>query len=177
MRSSKRQKRNTRRVHNHKSRRIHGGTLPNFYHTSTKNVGDLYNLNADNVGREAFKPVGFWISEANEWQEFCKDAGWNYGSSCITYKVEIDPATLLKIDTIAALRSLKQKYGDSDGAIDWAAVSGDYDGIWFSNYPTVRRAAMKEADRHHYTWFIAVDINSACIWRPSRVIKSITKST
>ncbi len=125
----------------------------------------------DDIG----KPTGLWLSCNNEWKEFVDNSGMkelelfdiNY-----EYEVEIDDSKLLKINTYEDLMEFINKYKINKEIIfDWTEVKKDYDGIIFNNYRNIKYKLL--SDKNMILWYYAIDINCACIWRPTKVVKKV----
>lgn len=126
-----------------------------------------------------FKPKGLWLSYDEEWLEFSLDmphpeqiSSWN------TYEVEIDQKNLLQVDSYEKAKEVAENYsrGESNGIklINWNMVARDYDGIVVSNYQEIMEKFNKELYKTKsvkYAWIQTFDINCACIWKPSKVVK------
>lgn len=145
-----------------------------FFHYSYKPITDLRNISDANVGSIYLKPKGLWLSEDDSWQSFCSYADHCNLSKYRKYEATVDISKLYIVDTIDALNKLQRNYSKRDGMIDWAHFAKDYPGIYFTNYETVKNQVGYSTKMY---WFLAVDLNSMCIWRPSEVITSFREIT
>lgn len=68
-------------------------------------------------------------------------------------------------------------YNDDFGVLFpyWEKVCEDYDGMICLNYSEIFRQMLEENDER-MPWWHWLDINCACIWRPSKLVKEITLS-
>lgn len=142
-----------------------------------------------------FKPFGLWLSKDSEWLEWMKSEmpEWIEEVNYI-YKISIKKNTnLLKISSFEDVVKLHNKYMVKANFvnppeiwneeifepylyfINWKKVCQDYDGIIFTNYQKIQEKIRKISKdnkqyRTEYAWYHTLDINSACIFRPSKVI-------
>jgi hypothetical protein len=116
------------------------------------------------------KPGGLWLSKDTEWGNFMELEGHTY-----LYKAIIDDSNMLILDTVDKVKDFTEKYRVKTGnmfyvIINWKAVAREYDGVIFDNYNSTKINLMKNFSPQ-YIWFLGVDINSACTWRPNKTVK------
>jgi hypothetical protein len=145
-----------------------------FFHYSAKPIHQLRDLSSKEVGK-LIKPNGLWFSEDDSWKEWCNESGCFNVSGAHKYEANIDLSKLFVIDTNDKLTEFQERFfSPSKFKIDWPKVSKEYAGIQFTNY-----AKVKNHYQNHFSpeilWFMAVDIDSVCIWRPSQAILSFTQ--
>jgi hypothetical protein len=129
-----------------------------------------------------YKPNGLWLSQGNEWEEWCQDAGIQTCDmdNCYVYKIEFKKDSLYRISSVDELQCFSERYNKNNNndphfLIPWKKVSEEYDGICFENYRDVKQNMFRDKLlRNANLWFLAVDVNSACIWNPTKVVTSIT---
>jgi hypothetical protein len=163
-----------------------------YYHYSTKplSLSDLQDIDTPTtfsfIDFDGEKPGGVWLSDGIEWET--KDHRIN---QMYKYKVTLKSnAKLLVIETVTDLQNVTKNYGffknRSTFLIKWnnnlkfrpssemfiemynkkQAMSDDYDGIVIKNYDKSKDDGAG--------WYRLIDINCACIWRPSKCIKEWT---
>jgi hypothetical protein len=161
----------TRRRPRRRSQKQRAGAR--FFHYSKKNIFELKDVPTSQVGKNIMKPNGFWISEEQAWKEWCNTSGCFNVSDAYVFQVEMrDDANLYVVDSLKSLHSLQSAYYDPKlFSIDWGRLAKDYAGIRFANYEEVKKELGDFPPE--YTWFMMVDINSVCIWRPSEAIQSL----
>ena len=167
-----------------------------WIHYSKKPIEKLLNDSECNNQRPTPKPLGLWLSKDTEWLEWMKSEmpQWVKKVKYI-YKISIKKnANILKISSFKDLVDLHNKYmnkyrfnsvfEDDDMfepytyEIDWKRVCSDYDGIIFTNYYKILEKVNKLSENSKYyrtvfEWYHTLDINSACIFRPSKTISKI----
>lgn len=124
----------------------------------------------------AMKPIGLWLSQGEEWREWCEKEEFSTCNldTCAIYSANIKKDTLAVIDSLYALNEFHKKYEKGDSYIDWIAVAHDYDGICFENYYDVKRDYLYTSKSIYGIWILGIDVNSACIWNPSKVLTDLT---
>lgn len=170
-----------------------------WYHYSEKQIKEL---NDEESQSWDMKPKGLWLSYNNDWEDWInreemdwmKDYKYKYKVTlrkntniCVIDSIEI----LEKFIELYEIGPIKVENSGDEGfdltfkssdiyLIDWEKVSEDYDGIKFINYPKIlgyiwREKIMKSKinERFRWNWYLSVDINSMCIWRPSKVISKL----
>ncbi len=177
------------------TRRKIGGNLREYYHYSDvlvdksnlKNISNGFlkmnikfnnennnnnnnNNNDDEIFREmiyGMKPGGLWLSKDTEWANFTNINN----NSTYLYKVTIDDSNMLILDSIDKVEKFTKEYKIPNGIkIDWEKVAREYDGVIFDNYHNIKKILLKRLNSQ-YMWFLSVDINSACTWRPNKTVK------
>jgi hypothetical protein len=142
-----------------------------WYHYSKKPIIELKDVEEQKIKRDG-KPNGLWLSYNDEWEIMMSNLQSRYGTYLIykvTFKKDIN---LCLIDSPESLEKFNKKYKDKKLSgeffhyIDWNKVAKDYDGIKIINYHKLRYL-------DYNTWFLNVDINSICIWRPSKVVSKL----
>lgn len=121
----------------------------------------------------SIKSNGLWLSEGDDWLKWCESEGFYTCDldNCYIYGASINKSSLIVISSLSDLDALHLKYQNkSSGYIDWKKVAEDYDGICFENYFSVKQESFMKSD-FSKTWFLAIDVNSACIWNPTKVIE------
>ncbi len=151
-----------------RSRKVKGGVR--FFHFSHKPISDLQDIPDKNVGSYMLKPKGLWLSEDDAWQSWCAYSDYCNVGKLLKYEATVHISKLLIIDSVDSLNRFQKKYGTKSG-INWEKVAHDYPGIYFTNYDEVKYQTLSGFSTDYATyWFQAVDLNSACVWRPSEVI-------
>ena len=147
-----------------------------FFHYSNKPIHQLRDLTSKEVAKLIeMKPNGLWLSEEDSWKEWCNESGCFNVSGAHKYEAMIDLSKVLVIDSNQMLTDFQEKYFNATKfGIDWAKVSKEYAGIQFTNYAEVKKNFMKHFSPQGI-WFMGVDIDSVCIWRPSEAILSFTE--
>lgn len=122
--------------------------------------------------KESFKPRGLWLSEGEDWLEWCDREGFSTCNmeTCYIYAANIKKDTLITISTIDELEAFQAKYESTYG-IDWAKVACDYDGICFEKYYDLKREYMMRSQSVKGIWILGIDVNSVCLWNPSKVMR------
>jgi hypothetical protein len=119
------------------------------------------------------KPRGLWLSYDQEWKEWCDAEGFATCNmdTCYIYSANLQKDSLCIIDSLESLDAFQEKYQNKSSYIDWHTVAQDYDGISFENYYDVKKAYLYTSKSIRDIWILGVDVNSVCIWNPSKVIK------
>jgi hypothetical protein len=137
------------------------------------------------------------IQTYDEWYNFQMDINNEKFVKKLKYKYEVKirpDAHLLKITTLEELNTFNEKYkvkiedledvnndkedyriyNDKYGVLFpyWEKVCEDYDGMICLNYNEIFGQMFKE-NPERMSWWNWLDINCACIWRPSKVISSM----
>ena len=154
-----------------------------WYHLSKKSISEIYDVNCNRQSKtNKLKPSGFWLSKNSAWEEWINDnfeslSSWDYKYKYkVTFKKNIN---VLKISTFADLENFTQKYGieyEKTGeyfSADWKKICEEYDGIFFENYEKIRGYLWDNNLTDIYIWYLSLDVSSACIFRPSRVISKL----
>jgi hypothetical protein len=140
-----------------------------WYHYSKKEIKELKNVEKQRNGTS--KPFGLWLSYNDEWENILTSLSRyrTYYKYKVTFKKNIN---LCVIDSLESLEKFNKKYKDKSFkffvVIDWEKVAKEYDGIKFINY-----YKLKKEFNDDFSWFSEVDINSICIWRPSKVLSKM----
>jgi hypothetical protein len=144
------------------------------------------------------KPNGFWYSIGSKWLDFKLKSKWNnegiskkgqeyhLKKPLTMYKIKFynkkytalpDDEKVLLVDTCDKLIKFNKKYSKKKGIsfIEWEKVSQDYAGIEFRNFNRIKKELKKR--KIEIIWYWALDIDSGCIWRPSKVINTVDKMT
>lgn len=126
--------------------------------------------------KDAMKPRGLWLSEGLDWKEWCEEEQFSTCNleTCYIYSANLKKDTLCIIDSFESLNAFQEKYQKEDSHIDWQTVACDYDGICFENYYDVKKDYLYTSKSIKGIWILGIDVNSACIWNPSNVIKDWT---
>ena len=142
----------------------------NLQHFSKNAISDL-NPSAPQDDRITDKPVGFWVSDENEfgWKQWCEIEGFREESLSNCAKVSLKPdANVLLISTEGELREFDARFGELDDdetwramglsrrMIRWDKVAELYDGIIISPYQSGTRMDIQ--------WYYSWDVASGCIW-------------
>ena len=153
-----------------------------WYHLSKTLIIELYETNCQKQIKNKMKPSGFWLSKNSEWEEWLNEnfessSTWGYNYK---YKITLRKnINILKISTFEDLEIFNEKYGiiyKNTGhyfSADWKKVCDEYDGIFFENYEKIREYLWKNDLTDIYTWYLSLDVTSACIFRPSLVISKL----
>ena len=166
------------------------------YHISKTEIKKLIN---NYYKQDFFKPSGFWYSIGPSWVKWKLNEGFNtkgihkkgkeyyINKSLNIYKVKFynkkyttlpDDEKVLLVDTCDKLIKFDKKYSikiRNRSFIEWKKVSQDYAGIEFRNFNKIKKELKKINKK--IVWYWAVDVDSGCIWRPSKVINKIDKLT
>lgn len=164
----------------------------NLYHYTTKVLTPMskfrqFNLLEDGSCKKqvkGMKPVGFWLSVEDEWEQWCKSEQFMEHSLARKYKVQLSKdANILHLKSELDIDMFTKKYkyfGDDSPNnliptfhvydIDWAKVEEKYDGIIIEPYCWSRRLAS------HTIWYYGWDVASGCIWNLN-VIESVIKQS
>jgi hypothetical protein len=118
------------------------------------------------------KPNGLWIYYNDEWKQIFEGREYIYK---VTLKKNIK---ILKLDTLKKLLKFQKKYRtkyiyEYQNHINWKKVCKDYDAIFFTKFYEVLKNLHKSVDEiefQKYEWYKYMDLNSACIFRPSLVV-------
>lgn len=170
-----------------------------WYHYSKDSdlsLDKLIDLPSDNHSSYPFKPSGLWLSLNDEWYDFQTDMDDKKFVEKLKYKYEVKfdlekRKRILIINTLEKLQAFDEKYKidmdnkskeDYNGNLeavnkilpgrfpDWEKVCEDYDGMVCTNYTDILISGKLIEKMHWWSW---LDINSACIWRPTKVVKEI----
>jgi hypothetical protein len=151
-----------------------------WHHLSEKEIIELYDINCKEASSvRNLKSRGLWLSYNNEW-EMWNDNG-EEGIRHYKYKYRVTfrkNLNVLKIETLKDLYKFNKKYGSRDKIdksiirINWQKVCNDYDGIFFTNYDKIRNDESVEYN-DEFSWYYTLDVSSACIFRPSKVISKL----
>lgn len=114
------------------------------------------------------KPFGIWLSQGEEWAEWCDREGFET-DTCYIYSVNIKKDTLITISSFEELETFQKTYEGPYG-IQWEKVAKDYDGICFEKYYDLKGNYLVRSQSVKGIWILGIDINSVCIWNPSNVI-------
>ena len=154
-----------------------------WYHLSEKKITELYDIECKDVLiKKHLKPRGLWLSHNNDW-EIWNDTGepgvFIIGDYKYKYRVTFRKnLNVLKLENLEDIKSFNRKYGSKDKyiksliRIDWSKVCNDYDAIFFTNYDKIiKDDSVRYADE--FSWYYTLDVSSACIFRPSKVISKL----
>ena len=144
--------------------------------------------------KQRWKPHGLWYSVRDEWLTFKaynmepRDIGLSVDHIRIKNgklariiikrngRTNIRTEHRAKILTIASIRDLmtfSTRYGGRDHQfmVNWDKVADKYAGIEFKNVMEITKILHRSGDSitvsHPLFWFLMIDVNSGCIWRPS----------
>ena len=144
----------------------------------------------------SIKPFGLWLSKDTEWLEWMESEMPEWAESVkYIYKISIKKnANILRISSFKDLVNLHNRYMNKyriesetfkdvlyepySYEIDWERVCSDYDGVVFTNYYKILEKVNKlsKNDKHYRTvfwWYKTLDVNSICIFRPSKTISKV----
>lgn len=117
--------------------------------------------------RVDFKPKGLWVSVGPAWKEWCESEQFALTDLTIETEIVLRPrAKVLRLRTVADLDRFTSEYRkpltperpDLGMAIDWPAMSLEYDGIVIAPYQWQRRLDDRTC------WYYGWDCASGCIW-------------
>ena len=116
------------------------------------------------------KPKGLWYGIGYSWINWVKTEMPEWMGMYI-YKIELNPATILRISTVEMLDEFNKTYAEESRSfpgfyLDWNLVTTKYSGIEISPYQWSRR--MK------YMWYYGWDVASGCIWNHN-VVSNLTQ--
>jgi hypothetical protein len=114
------------------------------------------------------KPDGLWLSCNDDWLVWCLREGFHTDESSYRYEVTID-GNFLKIETLEQYSDFVKRYGLNLGylsRINWSKVQEDYDGLIVLNYQSIKD---RLEPLYINTWFYALDVCCACVWRGYKV--------
>jgi len=171
-----------------------------WIHTSKKKIEKLIDDTDCKKQYIFIRPFGLWLALGSAWLDWMNSEmpEWKKAVKHVykfNFKKDIN---VIKISTFDELVKFHDKYvvktfsheynGEKffDYFIDWPRVCKDYDGIIFSNYNKIKSyiydlkqneimlkiPTFRSKSHHIYNWFGFIDIDSACIWKPSAVISS-----
>jgi hypothetical protein len=145
-----------------------------YLHYSDKKIDVFHDVKQKNIS-PSMKPKGLWLSYGKEWYDWCIENEFSTCnmSKCFIYSANIDKTNLLVISSLEDLNTFCENYSIQLYGfyyIDWTKVSEKYDGICFENYHETKEK-IGLSDTMKNCWYLGIDINSACIWNPKRVIK------
>lgn len=138
-----------------------------YKHWSNTPIVELYDVREQMT---VFKPQGLWLSYEDEWIEWCKEHGFSMGTKYEYEVILTKEHGLYEITSLDDLKRLNNVY------TSWDAVAKVYNGVLVKNYQKIRHQVLlgidwvSKNDQLGYMWFLGLDINCACIWRPSRAI-------
>ena len=142
-----------------------------YYHYSNKEL--IFDELLVREQEEHYKPKGVWLSYENEWLDWCEREGFSTCnlSTCNIYRTKLKYDNLYVIKTLDDLITLNKKY-PAEYSIDWKKLSSDYEGIVFENYYSIKKELLPNFNfcQNNLTWFLGIDVNSACIWNPKNVV-------
>jgi hypothetical protein len=166
-----------------------------WIHYSKKSIEKLLDDDTCIYQQLEFKPEGLWLSKDSEWLEYAKiELPERFKNINYIYKISIKKnSNLLKISSFKDLEIFQDKYmiktdwtsipnfwditkyESSLYLINWIKVCQDYDGIIFTNYKKILEKIIEisKNNKHNMTkflWYHSLDINSACIFRPSKIV-------
>ena len=116
------------------------------------------------------KPKGLWYACDKGWKEWVQREmpSWASGYQH-KYLLQVNLNRMCVIRTEKDLLEFHMKYGiliRGQGAIDWVAVSKDYDGIEICPY--------QSSQRNNLDWYYPWDVASGCVWS-SGAFKGVTE--
>lgn len=149
-----------------------------YYHYTDKKIETLYDVEQNDEAL-TLKPKGLWLSRGTDWYDWCIENSFSTCrlDNCYIYEVDIDKKDIITISSITDLDKFNNEYSKKIGSfyrIDWKKVSEKYDGISFENYKETK----EKVSVHEYMknlWYLGIDVNSVCLWRPSKNIKEWKK--
>jgi hypothetical protein len=166
-----------------------------WYHYSSKNslkLDNLYDLDYEDHISYPFKPSGLWLTLEEEWFKFQNEIGDDNFIKKLKYRYEVElkdykELNILIIQNDEDLKIFDYKYKDTSKDIefhydsygptfpDWKKVCQDYDGMICLNYQDILSSTYITPEKYKMRkhWWFWLDINSVCIWRPSKILKEI----
>ncbi len=171
-----------------------------WIHTSRSRIDSLLDDAASNncakQHKYMMKPAGLWLGYGNSWLNWQKIEmpEW-YDSIKFIYKMNfMKDINVLTINSLEDLNNFIDTYGYTfkqnsfkTNLIDWKKVCEKYDGIIFKNFDKIKEKIYPpfmmdynqfrkayELYWEKYSWYSFIDIDSACIFRPSQVISSFS---
>jgi hypothetical protein len=117
------------------------------------------------------KPKGLWYACGKDWKEYVNKETNSEWASSFKYKnlLEVNLNRMCVIRTKQELWMFTGKYGieiTGQDAIDWVAVSKDYDGIEICPY--------QSSESLRVDWYYSWDVGSGCIWG-TRAFKGVAE--
>lgn len=109
-----------------------------------------------------FKPKGIWYGIGTSWIDWVRTEMPEWEDEHV-FKLDVNESEMLMIHTLEDLYSFTNKYGGSDGLINWNLVADEYGGIEISPY--MWQARMDRRTWWYYPW----DVASGCIWNKETI--------
>jgi hypothetical protein len=145
---------------------------------SPKPITSFRNVKQIN-GSSWAKPKGLWYACGDDWKRFLQSKHPQYASAVYNYKylLDVNLNRMCVIRTKEEMEEFHRKYSFRaeiydrvPNAIDWVAVSRDYEGIEICPYQHKFRTKFKK----EYSWYSVWDIASGCVWGSS-AFKGVTE--
>lgn len=121
------------------------------------------------------KPQGLWVSDeatGDGWKAWCESAEFD-GCGPFAHHIVLKPNhKVLLVGEQIALERFNDRYSKpvslfegfrSRGAVDWAAVAADWQGVIISPYRWDKRMD------DQFFWYYGWDCASGCIWNPEAI--------
>jgi hypothetical protein len=159
-----------------------------WLHYSKKSIDNLLDDTYCERQILTYKPDGLWLSRDTAWKDWMEREMPEWLSEVkYTYQVTFKKsARILKINNFDKLKRFNKKYikenreticfdkvcGENKSFfIDWKKVCRDYDGICFLNvWKIINEYDSKMKWGSSLFWWKTLDIDSMCIWRPSKSV-------
>ncbi len=160
-----------------------------WIHLSNKPVEELVDDEtcSKQYKKSGMKPFGLWLGMGNDWLNWLESEMPNRRKD-VKYKYAFylkRDANLLIVDSVADINNLIKNYGDKSIkflTIKWKEICKEYDGVIFRNFnknkkqlitPYMQKDKINLMTYHDkYGWYDSIDVDSACIFRPSKVVSS-----
>ena len=137
---------------------------------SPRPLGSFRNVRQDKTISALQKPKGLWYACDKDWKEWVQSRNPSWASGYQhKYLLEVNLNRMCVIRIKQELWMFTGKYGIEIGgedAIDWVAVSKDYDGIEICPF--------QSSERLRVHWYYPWDVGSGCIWGSS-AFKGVTE--
>ena len=126
------------------------------------------------------KPRGLWLSLGGSWKEWCAEHRVPCGACVQPFTLTAD-AKVFVVESSGDLFRLMDEFGEpwpvapAVWRVRWDAMAAlGYDGVAFKDYSRTKTEVLcsEDFDLAQYNWFFAIDVDSCCIWTPSRAIAS-----
>ena len=142
---------------------------------SPKPITSFRNVKQERSGREYAKPKGLWYACDKDWKRFVQSEMPRWADDYNhKYLLDVNLSRMCVIRTEKEMEEFHSEYSYIanprydvvPNAIDWVAVSRDYDGIEICPYQYKFRMA--------YSWYYPWDVASGCVWGSS-AFKGVTE--
>jgi len=127
---------------------------------SPRPIGSFRNVQQVKTTSVSQKPKGLWYACGKDWKEYIQGRKPEWASGYQhKYLLQVNLNRMCVIRTEKELLDFHRRYGieiRGKVAIDWVAVSSDYDGIEICPY--------RQSQRMELDWYYNWDVGSGCIW-------------